>query len=142
MPQVMWDLSSLIRDLLPSLSAWSLSHWTTREVPRGGFLPTESEPGLELQPTFSAFSQRAFPSAHCPVSYPPLPQLAAAQLFPPACLLLKKIPCLRLAQGGSWLDTVWLRAVVLMVSKRAVCGRPLAAPEGQLSSNLVLSLQR
>ena len=34
----MWDLSSLTRDQIrvlqdPALEAWSLNHWTTREVP-------------------------------------------------------------------------------------------------------------
>ena len=135
----MWDLSSLIRDLLPSLAAWSLSHWTTRQVPRWGFLPTESEPGLELQPTFSAFSQRAFPSAPLPRPLPSAPSAGCSSALPTPMPAAEENTCLRLGQGGSWLDVVWLRAVVLMVSKRAVYGRPLAAPKGQLSSNLVLS---
>ena len=36
MPQGMQDLSSIIRDRthLPALAAWSLDHWTAREVPQ------------------------------------------------------------------------------------------------------------
>ena len=32
----LWDLSSLgIKPMLPAVEAWSLTHWTTREVPGG-----------------------------------------------------------------------------------------------------------
>ena len=98
----LWDLSSLgIKPMLPAVEAWSLTHWTSREVP-GGILKSfpftyegscnvsnsESESGREENnPRKPGFQSSLWPAArkvlesHHLASFPLLPSLLSYQLL-------------------------------------------------------------